>query len=125
MNKDEIAVKVLKYIMTVTDETLSGVGVKTLSYDFKIDRFKLSRNFKKVTGLTLEKFIFREKMIRSAFLLMDNTYVFTVKEISQRLGYCSCDYFIKRFKDFYGVAPGSFREFKTGRSIDHRYMRPN
>lgn len=114
MKNEHLAVIVRKYIMTVSDEIISGLAVKTLSYQFKIDRYKLTRAFKQETGLTLEEFLFREKMMRAAFLLRDGRYDITVKEVSRRMGYCTSDYFIRRFKAFYGVAPGSFRELKMG-----------
>jgi AraC-like DNA-binding protein len=51
-------------------------------------------------------------MARAAFLLKTFEDI-TVKEVSRRIGFCTCDYFIRKFKQYYGVAPGRYKEFKT------------
>jgi AraC-like DNA-binding protein len=113
MKKRNIAVQVQHYVMTVTDEVLAGLNVGTLAYLFKIERSKLSKQFKRLTHMTLEDFLFREKMGRAAYLLTSDGDGLTVKEISERIGYCTCDYFIRKFKQFYGIAPGSYRDLKS------------
>lgn len=103
---------VLQYVMTVTDEEFANLSVSTLAYSFKIDRCKLSRQFKRQTNMTLEHFLFKEKMSRAAFLLKTHDGI-KVKEVSEIIGFCTCDYFIRKFKEFYGILPGKYKEFKA------------
>jgi len=103
---------VLQHIMTVADNKFADLSVSTLAYSFNIDRYKLSRQCKRQTGMTLEDFLFKEKMTRAAFLLKVYEEI-TVKEVSEQIGYCTCDYFIRKFKSFYGIAPGKYKGFKT------------
>jgi two-component system response regulator YesN len=98
--------------MTVTDEEFADLSASILANAFKIERCKLSRQFKRQTGITLEDFLFREKMNRAAFLLKAHGDI-TVKEVSKRIGYCNSDYFIRRFRGYYGIGPGKYRKFKN------------
>ena len=63
--------------------------------------------------MTLEHFIYKEKMSRAAFLLKTHDGI-KVKEVSELIGFCTCDYFIRKFKEFYGILPGKYKEFKAG-----------
>jgi YesN/AraC family two-component response regulator len=104
--------QVVEYVMSVTDEEFANLSVAVLAYSLKINRFKLSRQFKRQSDMTLEKFLYKEKMARAAFLLKTFEDI-TVKEVSRRIGFCTCDYFIRKFKQYYGVAPGRYKTFKT------------
>jgi AraC-like DNA-binding protein len=103
--------RVVEHVMSVTDEQFVDLSVAGLACSLQIDRFKLSRQFKSQSDMTLEEFLFKEKMARAAFLLKTFDDI-TVKEVSRRIGFCTCDYFIRKFKQHYGVAPGKYKEFK-------------
>jgi AraC family transcriptional regulator len=109
---------VIKHVMTITDREFADLSVGTLAYSFKINRYKLSRQFKRQTAMTLEDFLLKEKMTRSAFLLKADKDI-TVKEVSQRIGFCTSDYFIRKFRKFFGIAPGRYKQFKNGN--DHHF----
>lgn len=104
--------EVIQYVMSVTDEEFAELSVGTLASMFKIDRYKLMRQFKAQTDMTLEDFLLKEKMARAAFLL--KTYAdITVKEVSERVGFCTCNYFIRRFRKYYGIVPGKYKRIKS------------
>ncbi len=104
--------RVVEHVMSVTDDEFANLSVAVLAYSLKINRFKLTRQFKSQCDMTVEEFLFKEKMTRAAFLLKAFEDI-TVKEVSRRIGFCTCDYFIRKFKQYYGVAPGRYKEFKT------------
>jgi YesN/AraC family two-component response regulator len=104
--------QVVRYVMGLTDREFANLSVATLAYSLNMDRYKLSRQFKKQIDMTVEEFLFKEKMARAAFLLKSAEDL-TVKEVSRRIGFCTCDYFIRKFKKFYGLAPGKYKEFKS------------
>ena len=114
MMTKSVSDNVIRYVMTVADKEFAELSVGVLAYSFKMDRYKLLRQFKRQTAMTLEDFLFKEKMTRAAFLLKAYEGI-TVKEVSERIGFCTCDYFIRRFRGFYGIAPGRYREFKSTR----------
>lgn len=105
--------RVVGYVMSLRDREFANLNVAALAYSFKIDRFKLLRQFKSQAQMTLEEFLFKEKMSRASFLLIAAAGI-TVKEVSERIGYCTSDYFIRKFRQFYGVAPGKYKDIKTG-----------
>jgi len=113
MENKNVSDLVIRHVMTVTDKEFADLSVGTLAYSFKIDRYKLSRQFKRQTAMTLEDFLLKEKMTRSAFLLKAQREI-TVKEVSQRIGFCTSDYFIRKFRKFFGIAPGRYKAFKNG-----------
>jgi len=114
----KITDKIVSYVLSVSDQEFSGLSVSILAHSFNIERSKLSRRFKDQMGITLEDFLHKEKMNRAAFLL--RTRDITVKEVSRRIGFCTCDYFIRKFKEYYGIVPGRYKSFKTKSSI-HDY----
>jgi len=72
--------------------------------------------------MTLKEFLFRVKIVRAAFLLQVNEDL-GVKEIGEKVGYLSYNYFIRIFKGQLGASPGRYREltrgkFNLGRKID-------
>lgn len=113
-NKNDVSNQVARHVMSVTDKEFTGLSVAILAHSFKIHRSKLSRQFKRQTGMTLENFLFKEKMGRAAFLLLTHGDI-TVKEVSARVGFCTSDYFIRKFREYYGIVPGRYKAFKTGR----------
>lgn len=113
MKNKNVYTQVVRHVMSVTDEEFASLSVSILAYSFKIDRYKLLRQFKSQTGMTLEHFLFTEKMNRAAFLLKTHGDI-TVKEVAERIGFCTCDYFSRRFKEYYGIVPGRYKQYKAG-----------
>jgi two-component system response regulator YesN len=111
MKNIEVYDEVLQHIVSVPDEELSGLSVGVLAHSFKIDRYRLLRQFKRQTGMTLEDFLLKEKMTRAAFLLKAYGNI-TVKEVSRRIGYSTSDYFIRKFRQYYGIVPGRYKALK-------------
>lgn len=112
MENANLSNQVLQYVMAVTDRKFAALSVSTLAYFFKINRFTLTRQFKRQTGMTLEEFLLKERMARAAFLLRTYQNI-TVKEVAEIIGFCTCNYFIRKFRQYYGVPPGKYRVLKT------------
>jgi len=103
--------EVVKRILTAPDEDFVKLSVTRLAKEFSISRTQLSRVFKVKMGETLDDYLFREKMTR-AVLLLTRRPELTVKAVAARLGYCTSDYFIRVFRDYYSVVPGKYREYR-------------
>ncbi len=110
MKDNVIFENVLRYVMTLSEEEFAELTVARLANSQQIDRFSLSRLFKKRTDMTLEDFLFRQKMTRALFMLTNRDEI-TIKEVSQKIGFCTSDYFIRKFREFYGIAPGKYRGY--------------
>jgi two-component system response regulator YesN len=68
----------------------------------------VSKVFKRETGETISDYLLRLRMENAVVLLKDSRY--KIYEIAARLGYKNPTYFIKVFKERFGVTPQEFRD---------------
>jgi AraC-like DNA-binding protein len=118
--------EIVKFVMTRSDVELAGLTVSDLARGLDVDRFKLTREFKTSHAMKMDAYILREKIIRSAYRLGSDPD-FTVKDAAERMGFCNEQYFSKVFKDFFGISPCRYKEYKELRSgvKDRRTVRAN
>jgi AraC-like DNA-binding protein len=119
MELSDVSDQVLAHVMKASDEEFAKFSVGVLAYSLNIDRFKLSRQFKRQTKMTLEHFLFKEKMNRAAYLLK-TSHSLPIKQVAEKIGFCSSDYFIQKFKEYYGVVPTRYRELKSSNLLLQR-----
>jgi AraC-like DNA-binding protein len=67
---------------------------------------------RRLTGLSLEQLIRRQRMHRAAQLLADTDQ--SILEIVAAVGYQSVGAFYAAFEQHHGLAPGAYREQLTG-----------
>lgn len=109
MKSNSASDRVVEYVLTRSLEELAILTVEQIATHFRINRSHLSRSFKSEKSFTIEEFIFKIKIIRSAGLLKDDGDL-TIKDIAQKMGFCRCDYFIRIFKLYFGTTPAKYRE---------------
>ncbi len=112
--KESVDVDMQTRLTRMIDENLEN----DISLDFLSDQFSmrpdaLSRLFKQMMGKGYTEYIKEKKMERALELLKEDQ---SVKDIAQRLGYNSPQYFIKIFKEIYGLTPYQYKK-------DH-FMKP-
>lgn len=95
-------------LIQLIDENLEN----DISLDFLCDQFSmrpdvLSRVFKQVMGEGYTEYVKKQKMERAVRLMKEN---YNIKEIAQKLGYNSSQYFIKIFKETYGSTPYQYKK---------------
>ena len=66
--------------------------------------------FKKTTNLTVVNFINQIRIAKARQLLCDTD--FRISEIAMQVGFTNFSYFIRSFKDKYGMSPSQFRKSK-------------
>ena len=91
-----------------------------ISLDFLSDQFSmrpdsLSRLFKQMMGKGYTEYIKEKKMERAMELLKEDE---SIKDIAQKLGYNSPQYFIKIFKEIYGLTPYQYKKEHFMKSKD-------
>jgi AraC-like DNA-binding protein len=74
---------------------------------FGISVWRLSRLFKKHTGICSKQYLKRLRMQRAESLLQ--TPEIGIKEVADAVGYSHVSNFNKHFKSFYGISPGEYR----------------
>ena len=82
MEDNTISQQVIRHVLTMVDEEFAAISVGKLAQLFEMDRYKLSRRFKNQTGMTLEEFLYKEKMTRAALLLLAYRDI-TVKKVAE------------------------------------------
>jgi signal transduction histidine kinase/DNA-binding response OmpR family regulator len=83
--------------------------VNRFAQETGLGRTKLFLKIKGITGLTPNDFILNVRLKKSQTLLEEDDEK-TVSEIAYEVGFNSPSYFIKRFREFYGVTPSQFKK---------------
>ncbi|MCR8656401.1 AraC family transcriptional regulator [Paenibacillus endoradicis] len=97
--------KALEYIRWhLTDE----ITLAIVAHEVGINKYELSRSFKKETGLTFPDYIHHIRL-KEALQLMNNENL-SITDISHMVGYNDVNYFIKVFKKHYEVTPHQYRQ---------------
>lgn len=98
-------VKIIQYIDNHLDTELTLEKVAAIG---AYSPFHFHRVFKLITGETLQSYIIRKKIEKSAFYLAVKKYI-GIKEIYLELGFADHSVFNKTFKKYYGKSPSEFR----------------
>ena len=96
----------LNKVTGIVEENISSeqFGVSELANEIGMSRSNLLRKIKKLTGLSVSKFIRQVRLQRAMEMLKQTTL--NVSEVSYQVGYSSVSYFIKCFGENYGYPPG-------------------
>ncbi|MCX2680493.1 GyrI-like domain-containing protein [Galbibacter sp. EGI 63066] len=98
--------RVFQYI----DENLDGdLSLNTVSKIAFFSPFHFHRIFKTITGETLNEYVTRRRIERSASILLHKKNI-SITELSLRNGFTNNASFTRTFKKFYGVSPTTFRK---------------
>ncbi|MCP4216667.1 MAG: helix-turn-helix transcriptional regulator [bacterium] len=100
------------FILGRNTQELTELTVTSLADILDVSRTALNEKFKEAMGIPPGQFIRREKLTRSADMIVHNVKL-TVKALSKLMGFCSCDYFIRVFSEYYGLTPGRYRAFRS------------
>lgn len=107
--------EILRYIdVHYTDAGLSG---SMIAERFDVNQAYLSRFFKKQTGWGLLEYIHKTRIEKAKELLEQQR--FSIKDISEKVGFYNSVAFIRVFKKYEGITPGKFVELvqtKTDRA---------
>ena len=107
MNQDYI--KRVNRILTFIDQNIdSELSLEKVAAIGHYSPFHLHRIFKEVTNETLNAYITRKRIEKTAAMLM-NRKEFTIAEIYLQNGFSSNSSFTRAFKKFYGISPTEYR----------------
>lgn len=117
--QNECAERVVKYVLTRSDEELGELTIEKIVYLLNIGRSQLYDTFKALKKITPGKFLMQAKMVRSAMLLEADKRI-SIKALSQKMGFSNSDYFNRIFKEYFGTTPGRYRHYtKSSRKQPH------
>ncbi|MCZ8512784.1 AraC family transcriptional regulator [Paenibacillus filicis] len=95
---------VLDYIDHHLDQDLS---LETLERLFYVNRYYLSRLFKRTTGSTIHEYIVLKRIAEAKRLLKED---YNVTDACQLSGFNDYSNFIRMFKRYVGISPGQYRK---------------
>ncbi|UUZ92868.1 AraC family transcriptional regulator [Paenibacillus sp. P25] len=104
LNLDEKLAPVLDYIDRHLEQDLT---LETLERQFFMNRYYLSRLFKKNTGSTIHEYILLKRISLAKKLLLEDH---NVTDACQLSGFNDYSHFIRMFKRIVGVPPGQYRK---------------
>lgn len=108
LSNDDIIQTVQVYIANHTSECLN---LEDLGKIVHLHPVYLSKLYKQETGENLSNYISFKRLEKAARLLIDSNL--HVTDISHLVGYKKPQYFIKLFKDQYGITPYQYRRKQT------------
>jgi len=93
-----------KYVLLHLDQKISLEEVAERLY---LNSSYFSRLFKKETGENFTEYVTRMKMEKAKELMLDSNR--TIESIAEMLGYDNKGYFVKLYKNHYGVSPRRYK----------------
>lgn len=110
MVRSKLIENVIKFILSRSDDELGELTVERTTYILKTSRSRIYHAFQEEMNMTPAQYLCKIKILRSAVLL-EKDRLMTIKKISRKLGFSSSDYFIRVFKEHFGITPGKYREY--------------
>jgi two-component system response regulator YesN len=103
-SRSGIVQKVQEYV----SNHLEDASLQTIAANVYLNPSYLSKVYKLETGEGISDYLSRLKMEKAAHLLRSSNE--KIYEIAAKIGYLKTSYFIKVFKDRYGITPQEFRD---------------
>ena len=107
---EKINVLIINKIHHQSGELIKFNFSKYLSDEIGMNYSHLSSVFSSIKGITIEKFIIKQKIEKVKELLAYNEL--TLSEISYKLGYSSVQHLSNQFKNITGLNPSYFKKLK-------------
>jgi two-component system response regulator YesN len=105
---------IIQAVQTYIADHLSGdLSLDELGRTVHLHPVYLSKLYKQETGENLSNYILIRRLEKAAKLLIDSSL--HVVDIAHLVGYRKPQYFIKLFKDQYGITPQQYRKNRLGR----------
>ncbi|MEE9361503.1 MAG: AraC family transcriptional regulator [Cellulophaga sp.] len=104
---DSVAKKLYAVKELVLKNLDKNYSLKELSLTFGLNEFELKKEFKRIFGYSVNKYIKNEKMLFAANLLLSTQE--TVYEIAEKIGYKNATHFSAAFKKTHNMSPKKYR----------------
>ena len=109
LEKSELQSRFVSNILRMMDENLSGaLRVEDIARQTNYSRAYIFREFKRATGKSIIAYYNERRVRRAAELLSSSTL--SVREVAERFGFDTPNYFSKTFKRILGVTPTAYKK---------------
>lgn len=106
-NQKKIDPRIERAARLINSQVYEKIRIDDIAKACGLSSSHLRKLFKQEYGESTKKYITRIKMEQAQFLLREKVY--TIKELSFKLGFSCMQDFSKSFKDFYGVSPSKIQ----------------
>ncbi|PZD95290.1 DNA-binding response regulator [Paenibacillus sambharensis] len=106
--------RIVQEICNFIDQRYAEASLQSIADYAALHPSHVSRLFKQVSGISISEYIHHVKMERAVTQLRETES--KIYEISDKLGYSNSQYFIKVFKEQFGMTPQEYREKQQARS---------
>lgn len=107
-------IKRINKVLTYIDENLHNeLSLQTIANVAHYSPFHLHRLFKAITNETLNTYITRKRIEKTAMMLIHNNE-YSIAEIATKYGFINDSTFSRTFKKLYGQSPSAFRKSNLG-----------
>ncbi|WP_051568551.1 AraC family transcriptional regulator [Crocinitomix catalasitica] len=112
---DKEYTKRINLALIYIDENLGNdLSLEIIAQCAYFSPYHFHRLFKAIIGETLNAYIARKRIEKTASILLKNNEI-SISELALQYGYNSNAAFTKAFKKFYGISPSQFRKVKKGK----------
>lgn len=110
MNKKKACIcdLALEIILSLKADELGKLTVSEIARQLEVSPSYLSRLFKRKRNSTLQEYLVRAKMVRSASLLLIEPGL-KIGRLAELMGFIDTEYFASVFKKNFGISPGKYR----------------
>jgi signal transduction histidine kinase/ligand-binding sensor domain-containing protein/DNA-binding response OmpR family regulator len=107
MNRDDVFMKKVRKIL---DKHIDNpvFNVKEFSEELQMSTTQLYRKIKSLTGHSPVEFLRITRLHKAHDLLAEKNY--SIKEVSYLTGFNNLSYFVKCFREYFGVTPANYRD---------------
>lgn len=93
-------------IMYINESIYEQLTIEEICHKFSISRSSLQTLFKNNLNVAPKQYISDLKLKKSKLMIKESVY--TISEISQKLGFTSIHYFSRKFKQEFGITPSDY-----------------
>lgn len=104
-NYSKTVTSILEFVKQNLEKDIS---LKEVAKNYGMSPSTLSKLFKKEVGITLSQYIAKKRCEQAATLLKETDA--QIQDIAYYVGYTDNNYFVKVFKQIYGVTPSAYRQ---------------
>ena len=105
---DRTAISIQLVLNAVTSDLTRNLSLDEAAELVHFSPVYFSKLFKETLGINFKDYVQEVKMRRAVELLGDEKR--TIQEIAELLGYANANYFGKRFKQYFHMTPGTYRD---------------
>ena len=105
--EEEISNKVISFVKALPDSEMRDVTLMYVAERLFLSQAYISRTFKNETGERFIDWLTNEKLERCAEILKNKSI--KIKDVCDMMGYSNSNYFIRKFKEKYGITPKQYQ----------------